>query len=266
MCYNGGMNEQNIKNFMWAAVGVAVLIAGVSFWSISRSYGSSIEPSAYRSFTVSGDGKAVGVPDIATFTFSVVTQGGKDLAALQTENTEKMNDAIAYLKDQEIPEADIKTEQYSVEPRYQYYSCPATVSSICRPSEIIGYTITQSAEVKIRDFSKIGTAFSGIVSNGANSVSQLSFTVDDPAALQTEARTEAIEKAQAKAEAIAKAAGFSIGRLLSIDEGGYYPMYSSIKVMSAAGAAMEDSAVRVPTVQPGTQDITANVTLRFEIR
>ncbi len=256
------MNEQKVKNFMWAAVGVAAIVASGSLWSYSRSYGSSIEPSSYRSFVVSGEGKVVSVPDIAAFSFSVVTQGGKDVAALQTENTTKMNKSIAFLKEQGISEADIKTQQYSLEPRYQYYPCTDS-SSVCRPADIVGYTITQSAEVKVRDFTKIGAGFSGVVQNGANSVSQLSFTIDNPSALQSEARAKAIAQAEEKARATARAAGFSIGRLLSIDEGGQYPtpMYDL-----ARNGLMKSEAASVPTIQPGSQEVRSSVTLRFEIR
>lgn len=257
------MSEQNIKNFMWGALGIAAIVSSGSLWSYAHSYGSSIEPSSYRSFAVTGEGKVVSVPDVATFSFSVVTQGSKDLIALQSENSTKMNKAISFLKEQGIPEADIKTQQYSLEPRYQYYPCTES-SSVCRPADIVGYTITQSAEVKIHDFTKIGSGFSGVVQNGANTVSQLSFTIDDSTSLESQARAKAIAQAEEKARATAAAAGFSLGRLLSIDNSSYpVPMYDS--AVRGMGLMKAESSV-APLIQPGSQEIRSNVTLRFEIK
>jgi uncharacterized protein len=265
------MNEK-IKNVQGVAIAVAVVVVAIAVWSYVGSYASSIEPSSFRSFTVSAEGKVVAVPDVASFSFSVVTEGGKDLATLQTTNTGKVNEAIAFLKGKGIEPKDIKTSQYSVEPRYQYYNCANPESSVrpCPPAEIVGYTVTQSVAVKIRDFAIIGDTLSGVVTNGANTVSQLQFTVDDSTTLESEARSEAIAKARAQAEAIARAGGFSVGRLLSIDEGSYPTAYrtAAFDSMEAAYGKGGGSAIAVPApaVEAGSQDITVTVVLRFEIQ
>ena len=72
-----------IKNYL--GIGGVVLMAAFSLaalWYV-KSYSLVIEPSSFRSFTVSGEGKVVAIPDVAEFSFSVLTQGGKDLGALQ---------------------------------------------------------------------------------------------------------------------------------------------------------------------------------------
>jgi hypothetical protein len=264
------MNDR-VKSAQGIAIAVAVIVVAGAAWSYAGSYASSIQPSSFRSFAVSAEGKVVGVPDVASFSFSVVTEGGKDLAALQTTNTEKVNQAIAFLKGKDIDAKDIKTAQYSVEPRYQYYNCANPESSVrpCPPAEIVGYTVTQSVAVKIRDFSIVGDTLTGVVTSGANSVSQLQFMVDDPTALETQARTEAITKAQAQAEAIARAGGFSVGRLLSVDEnGGYVPVYRTAydSMEMGYGKGGGPSAAPAPAVEAGSQDIQVSVTLRYEIR
>ena len=87
------MNEQkigaermgrSIKQYFWVAVTVAVLVVAYAAWSYARTYSQSVEPSSFRSFSVTGEGKAVAIPDIASFSFSVVTEGGKDIGALQS--------------------------------------------------------------------------------------------------------------------------------------------------------------------------------------
>ena len=133
----------------------------------------------------------------------------------------------------------------------------------CPPPEIVGYSIRQTASVKIRDFETIGDTLAGVVQNGANSVSQLSFTIDDPTEVRHEARKIAIERAQEKAQRIAEAAGFEVGRLLGIDEsGGLPPIYR----MEGLGGAADFAQAAAPKIEPGSQEVSVTVTLRYEIR
>lgn len=278
-----------------AAVGVgavAVLIFAYAAVSYVNSYGKSIQPSSFRSFSVTAEGKTVSIPDVAAFSFTVLTEGGKDLAGLQAKNTESMNNAIDFVKGQGVEIKDIKTSYYNVNPRYENYSCydkpvdeiydggdltahsvatppvaPGSQKTVntCPPPAIVGYTITQSVDVKIRDFKKISDIMSGVVTNGANQVGSLSFTTDDPTAVQDEARAEAIAKAKVKAEAMAKAGGFRIGRLLGITDGGYSPY--SYRSYDSYGVSAESKVVAAPTptIEPGSQETTINVTLQYEI-
>lgn len=260
--------DLKIKNYLgWAGVALMVALALSSLWYV-RTYSKSSEPSSYRSFSVSGEGKIVAIPDVAEFSFSVLTQGGKDLGALQAENTLKVNRAIGVVKGAGVVDEDVKTEQYSVEPRYKYFDCRPDYSSsggnACPPPEIVGYTVQQTVGVKVRDFSKVGELLSQVVLSGANSVSQLNFTMDDPTELQNQARAEAISKAKAKAKSIARAGRFDVGKLLSIDEGGYAPVYAKYATYGMGGD-MESASAPAPSIQPGSQEIIVNVTLRYEI-
>ncbi|MEK7479035.1 MAG: SIMPL domain-containing protein [Patescibacteria group bacterium] len=266
--------NNTIKNYFGIALILGILAFGFSIWSIAGSVGKSINPSSLRSFSVSAEGKSTGVPDVAEFTFSVITEGGEKLAELQTENTEKMNKAIAFLKEQGVKKEDIKTSQYSVNPRYESYSCGRPIYSgvggpsvePCPPPKIVGYVITQSASVKIRDFGKAGDIVSGVVKSGVNETSNLNFTIDDPTSVTDAARAEAIEKAQKKAESIAKAGGFRVGKLISIYEsGGGYPIYyGKAAALGIGGDGAEGASA--PSIEPGSEDVIVNVTLTYEIR
>jgi uncharacterized protein len=269
------MNEK-MKNYLGASIVVAVLALAVSLFSYAlsygdyvKSYGKSIQPSSFRSFSATGEGKVVAIPDVAQFTFSVITEGDKDIAGLQKKNVDLANKAIDFVKGNGVAAKDVKTEGYNLEPRYQYFNCNHPESSVtpCPPPEIVGYKITQTVLVKVRDFGKIGNILGGVVVNGANNVSGLSFTVDDPTDLQNQARAEAIAKAKVRAEAVAEAGGFKLGQLLGIDEGynPYPPMYARAYDAVGMGGA-ETKSVPAPTIEPGSQEITVNVTLRYEIQ
>lgn len=260
---------QKIKDILGIAIIISILLVAYSVFVYSTYYSKSIEPSSFRSFTVSGQGKATAIPDVAQFTFSVITQGGKELTLLQKENTEKINKIIEFVKTNGVDPKDIKTQNYNIDPRYQYFDCNNRVlqtGSItpCPPPEIVGYTITQTVLVKARDFSKAGDILSGAVKNGANSVSQISFTIDDITKVENEARADAIKKAKEKADFVANEGNFGIGRLLAIDENNYNPIYSFKE--AALGMGGGEISTPSPIIEPGTQEVTVNVTLRYEIK
>ncbi|MDO8474502.1 MAG: SIMPL domain-containing protein [bacterium] len=248
--------DQKIKNYLGIAIIGILITSTYGILSFVRSYATASETS---SFSTSAEGKMIAIPDIAQFSFSVITQGGVNLQNTQSENTNKANAAISFVKSKSVNAKDITTQGYNVEPRYQYYNCDQD-DTVCPPYEITGYTITQSILVKVRDFDVIGDLLSGVVQNGANTVSQLSFTVEDPAELENQAREKAITKAKDKAKSIAKAGGFRLGKLLSINEGSYYPM----PMFSAAEG--KGGGAPTPTIEPGSYDITINVTLTYEIK
>lgn len=250
------------------ATGAIALVALSALWYAS-SYAHSFRPeSGWNTISVTAEGKATGVPDIAQISFSVSTDGGKDVSAAQESTNKKMDDITKFLVDQGVGKDDITTTGYNVNPRYNY---PVCTGGICRSPEVTGYTVMQSVSVKVRDVSKSGAIVSGVVSKGATGVSGPTFVIDDATKLQDEARGKAIAKAKAKAETIAKQSGIKLGKLLSITDDTQNPMpygmggdamYESQK----GGGMMAPAAATAPNIQPGSQDVTINVTLNYSIR
>ncbi len=262
--------SERFRDYLRIALIVGVLAAAYAVVSYANNYSLSVISSSAPSIMVSESSKATAVPDVASFTFQVITEGDTNVGALQKTNSEKTNAVIDFVKGEGVAAADIKTLNYAISPRYQTYACnnglysAAVMVTACPPAEIVGYSINQSVEVKVRDFEKIGSLLGGIVKNGANSVSSLAFKIDDLTEIQNQARAEAIQKARIKAEKLAKDAGFRLGHLLSFNEDTpYYPVfYGKDSVMGMGGAP----AATVPQVEPGSQEVTVTVNLRYEIR
>jgi uncharacterized protein YggE len=257
------MNEYK-KGLLNIAIIVTLLTFSYAAISFVRSYDKTIEPSNFRSFSVTGEGSVVTVPDIASFSFTVISEGSTDLASLQADNAKKNNEINTFLKEQGIDPKDIKTSAYNVSPRYEQCYAYREPSGVCPPPKIVGYTVSQTTEVKIRDFEIIGDTLAGVVTSGANSVSQLLFTIDDETAIQEQAREEAIAKAQEKAKQIAQAAGFGVGKLLDITEGYAYPYQAKYTYAAMDMVAAEGSYA--PSVEAGSQEVTVTVTLTYEIQ
>ena len=200
----------------------------------------------------SGEGKVYTKPDIALVTLSVVTNSST-VAGVQDKNTKKMNSVIDFLKKTGIEDKDIKTTNYQLYPQYNY--------EYTKIPQIIGYEITQSLEVKIRNLDKVGEILEGSTNAGVNQVSSLYFKVDKDEVFKSQARALAIIDAKKKAEETARQLGIKLGKLTGFSESsGYnpYPIYAkSAEGMGGGGAT--------PDIQVGENEILVNVTLTFEI-
>lgn len=252
--------QHSIKTLAWLLIGVAALLGAIEFGrSVDKTYPT-------RSFSVEGEGVAEIVPDVAKFSVSVVSDQGRDVAVVQKANSEKMAAVNAFLKESGIDEKDLKTEEYTLSPRYDYPNCIGI--SPCPQPTISGYTLTQTLRVTVRDMEKISDLLSGVVANGANTVSQVVFTVDDEDEVKAEARMKAIEAAEKKATQIAKEAGFHMGRIVSVYES-QQPMFGYGGGMAEADAFKSvavNAAPNAPSIEPGTSEVKVNITLTYEIR
>lgn len=250
------MDELAVKKVKAGAL-LLLALAGVVY---AYQYKRSIDKTfPNKTFTVDGMGEIDSTPDVATFSATVVSEGGQNVSAVQKTNTDKMNAVNEFLKKQGIDKKDLKTGQYSVSPRYNSTPC---VAGSCPPPSIVGYTVTQTLEVKVRNTEKVGDLLAGVVTSGANTVSEIRFVMDDEDAAKAEARAEAIDKAKAKAEAIAKAAGFRVGSLISL-----YEMSDPVQPFGIGGGG--EMALKVnlasPVIEPGTQATKVQVNLTYEI-
>jgi uncharacterized protein YggE len=236
------------------------VVAGVMQW---RYIGAGV--AAANTITVSGHGENVGVPDIATFTFSVVSEKA-DVASAQTDATAKANATTAYLKSAGVDEKDIKTSDYSINPQYDYINQACTGGYCPGGRQVLrGYEVRQTTTVKVRDTAKAGTLLAGVAGKGATEVGGLSFTFDDPTAVQTEARNKAIADAKQKADVLAKQLGVSIVRVTAFNEnsGGGYP---TPMMAYGSGANLQAKDAVAPEISVGQNKITDDVSVTYEIR
>lgn len=206
--------------------------------------------------TISGEGEVTATPDIAEVTLGVQTEK-RDVAQAQAENTEQMNKIIEGLKGVGIDKDDIKTTNYNIYPNYDYSSESGR--------RLLGYVVSQNVRVKIRDLEKISDVLSFAAESGANNVSGLSFTIDEPEDLRQQAREEALLNAKEKAESLAKIAGVKLGRLVSFHENSYGGDVYYAKSFALDEAVGLGGGGAAPSIEPGSQDILVNVTVTYEV-
>ena len=204
--------------------------------------------------TVNGTGYVNIVPDVAYITLGVNTQDASPKTA-QTRNSQQVAAVIAAVKAMGIAEKDIKTTNFYMYPQYDYSGAKGVET-------VVGYTVSNSVTVTVRDIDQVGALLGAAADAGANISSGVQFGLLDSSAAYHKALALAMANASAKASVIAKNLNRTVGSPSSVTESGgmYAPVYSSA---GANLAAMDAGASGVP-VQAGELTVTANVQMVFE--
>lgn len=213
--------------------------------------------------SVDGEGKVTAIPDIATMSFTV-SEEGVTASAAQDTATKKIHVALALLKDLGIEDRDVKTTSYFISPKYSYQ--PPCYGGFCPPieSRIVGYTASQTVEVKIRKTDDAGAVLSKLGDAGVSNLYGPNFTIDDLDALRASARAEAIAEARDKAKKLARDLGVSLVRVTGFYENGgpiYYGYGKGIAEFGGDGVPEAD-----PSIPAGENEIVVYVTVSYEIR
>jgi len=208
------------------------------------------DPADVRTLAMPGHGEIRATPDMAQITAGVTTNATTAAQALAA-NSARMKTVVAALEKLGVPEKNIQTTSFFVSPQY-------TNGDNNSPRRLTGYQVNNDVSVRLEDVSKLGGTLDALVQAGANQMNGISFSIRNPTPLLEKARAEAIADARTRAETYAKAAGVSLGPILSISEGGTEtprPMYRMAVAMQAAP---------VP-VAAGEQSVTADVSVVWEI-
>lgn len=204
--------------------------------------------------TIDGEGKVTSKPTLAKIDVGLYSEG-LTVPVVQADNARKVNAITAGLKALGIKDADLQTSNYSISPKYDYTN---------NTQHVVGYTVSQSLTVNVRDLAKVGDAIAKATELGANQINGVNFTIDDPTEQKQLARTKAIDDARKKAQELADAMGVKLVKVVTFSESSYpnpSPMPYAMVRMDSAGV----SAV-APDIQAGSLDVTAHVSVTFEIR
>lgn len=217
-------------------IGVLVVAAAASLAFTTAGSSSS------RSVTTGGHGVLTVVPNEATIDAGVRTQAPTAQAALSA-NGDAMTKVIAALK--QVGVKKIQTQQVSLFPNTD------------RKGNVTSFT-AQDTVTATSTIENAGKLIDAAVNAGANTVDGPSLDVAGQDALYRRALQRAVQDAHAKAKALAAAGGFHVGRILSVTE------QSSSTPVDFGQAPKAASGASTP-VEPGTQDVTADVQVAFAI-
>lgn len=240
-----------VSPFTWIITFFVVLFLYTRFFGPIPFSVDSITTQKNTTFDVTGEGKISVPPDIARINAGVVAQA-QTVKQAQNQINSVINKVSETVKNLGVDAKDIKTENYSIYPDYDYSGST---------QKIKGYSASATLIILARDIDKISIIIDTATQNGANQIGGLSFEVEDKTKVENEAREKAMAEAKKKAENAAKIAGFRLGKIVNYTES----FNGSPKPFPLVGGGMAERA-NTTKIEPGSSEINLVVTLSYEIR
>ena len=213
---------------------------------------------------VSGRGTVAVDPDIAILSLRVEARETTVSEARQVAAT-AMESARAALTGAGVAEDDIVTWNFSIQPQFTFVERDSALGKYGE-SVIIGYIVSNSVEVTIRDLDNVGTVIDEVSEAAGDEVriNGISFGLDDPALYGDTARDLAARDAHGKAELYARILGVELGPVVFLQEtGGTSPVAVPAPMMAFTEHSVRSFA---PTqISSGDVDVTASVSAVFAI-
>ncbi len=209
-----------------------------------------------RLITVSGHAEVKVVPDLVQLALGVETLD-VDINQAKATNDERIEAVLAAVETHGVERRYIQTDFLTIEPRYKdrYIT-----------SELLGYVVSKSMVVHLKDVSEFESLLSAVLEAGVNHIYGIDFQTSELRTHRDLARALALRAAQEKAEAMASELGQDVGRPHSIQEGPVRWGYGS----AGAQNVIQNSGMQpvgAGGVTPGGQiSINAEVTVRFELQ
>ncbi|GGC62969.1 SIMPL domain-containing protein [Hoyosella rhizosphaerae] len=201
--------------------------------------------------TMSGTGTVSGTPDTLRATVAAMVLRDSVEEGLDAAN-EVAQRLIDTARDGGVADEDIQTEQFSINPRFEF-------DEGTRSRSISGYEVTNRLTIKIRDLDSASSILDALGRTGGNDavVNSVGFSLEDNADLIRQARERAFEDARQSADQYAGLAGRDLGDVVSIVEElapTPQPFQADDMLQRAEGS--------VP-LEPGTENVEVRVTVRW---
>src|ERR1035438_6701243 len=195
---------------------------------------------------VGADGKFETAPDTALIQFNIAAQADNakdayDQAAKQAEATRQV------LRANGIDPKSAEVGFFSVNPQYDWKN---------PKHRVIGYQVTTSVSLKLKDFSKIGLVTEQLADASVGESQSLSYTLDSTEEAKSKAVADAYRRARTSAQSLADAAGRTLGELsyASVDT------QENVRII-APRPMMHAMAAMAPTPAPTAEFSPQNVTV-----
>jgi hypothetical protein len=239
---------------------VVLTLSGCAF--SSGAFAQVISPSGREAeLTASGRGETRLTPDYAFVTIGVTNQASNAVEAA-AENARRFDAVIGALHAFGLTDRQLLTSRFNLEPTYEYPKSAAP--------RVSGFTARSTVRAEVRRLDDLGKIIDASIAGGATSVMGVQFLATNTDSARRSAMTEAVRQARLDADAMARAAGGSLGRLLSLSSGAVVqPIYTGRdmaqlqNVVVTAAAAMPPSPPPT-TIVPGELIVSAQVFGRWE--
>ncbi len=203
-----------------------------------------------RGITVTGEGVVPAKPSLARVGLGIQVLAPTVSQAVK-ESSARMEELLGKLKSLGIPQSDILPSGYHVFPQRSFQGgIPGGISS---------YEVNNQLQVTVRDLGRLGAILDQAFLAGANQMHGITFSLEDTAALRSQARLRAVADARAKADELAGLGGVRRGDLLAISEVNVplYPPFAALSSLQGLNGAAPN--------QPGLIEIRVQVQATFAL-
>jgi len=210
---------------------------------------------------VGADGKFETAPDTALIQFNISAQADNakdayDQAAKQAEATRQV------LRANGIDPKSAEIGFFSVNPQYDWKN---------PKHKVIGYKVTSSVSLKLKDFSKIAPVTQQLAEASVVGESQslsLSYTLDSTEEAKSKAVADAYRRAHASAQSLANASGRTLGELsyATLDTFENIHVITPMQRRGMPVAMAKEGPAPTEEFSPQNVKVTAHVTAMFVLK
>lgn len=199
-----------------------------------------------------GSAHITAIPDRAVVMIGVVNTG-QHAEDVQEDNAKLTNSVIENIVSLGISKDKMRTSQFGIYPIYNE-------QDKSHKNEITSYRANNIITIVLDDTTTVGSVIDTALKSGANEINGIYYQKRDEQEFKQKALQAAVKDASAKAETIAQALGKRLGRVVSAEDNGV-----SIQALETQRYYTKALTTSDNSFLPGSTDVTASVTVIFEI-
>lgn len=244
-------------NSLFSLMSYLFVILALTIMSSQAGYAQVTTSNQLRLLVCTGMGEVNVRPDLVEVRLGVDTEAPTAAAARQ-QNATRAGKVIDALRALGIPEKDIQTSTFQIQPVRRY---PNNEPQMGEPP-IVAYRVSNIVTVRTAQMDLAPRIIDDSVKAGANRVDDINFILKDQTAASQEALRKAIANARMNAETMAKELGVKLVRVQLVQQGGAGVIPPPILYR---GEAMAAASMAPTPVLPGEVTVNASATLTYVI-
>ena len=231
-----------------------VAVFGVSLFFIASTALSAAQECGPRPrlISVTGTSEINVAPDQVVLSLGVESRD-KDLSVAKTQSDARTKRVLRLAHDAGVEPKDIETSALTMGAVYSEEKVP----------RLLGYEVSQTTTITLRDLSKYESLMTKLLQAGINRVNGINFGIAETRKYRDEARSKAIRAAKEKAVAMAADLGQTVGKPWDISEESGWNEYQFAANNVTGG--MRTREAEESTIAPGELTIRASVKVSFQL-
>jgi uncharacterized protein YggE len=217
----------------------------------------STAPPQTNTIYAGAEGKFEAPPDTAVLQFNLSSQ--QDTARAAYDKVSAGAEHVRQvLKSNGLDSKAMQVGSYSVQPVYDWKN---------PKHKVVGFRVTTSITLKLRDFSKVGPMIEQTADIEEAESQSLNYILEDIDQAKSKAAEDALKRARIQASAVAAAGGRSLGELLYASVDVSQPIIP-VPMMQRAAVSAAGAAAPAPMAEftPQTVNVNAHVNALFALK